>query len=60
MTPAMAERADLPEGLVVFGADGSAQFGWQHPETGAYYAEEDGHCIVDAVAGVAWCASSVH
>jgi len=54
------ENLDLPAGLVVFSADGRAQFGWQHPETGAYYAEEDGHCIVDAVAGAAWCAGSIH
>ena len=54
------ENLDLPAGLVVFSADGRAQFGWQHPETGAYYAEEDGHCIVDAIAGVTWCAGSIH
>lgn len=55
-----AEQACLPTGLVVFSADGSAQFGWQHPETGAYYAEQDGHCITDAVASIPWCAGAIH
>ena len=54
------DRMDLPAGMVVFSADGSAQFGWQHPETGAYYAEDDGHCIIDAVGGVPWHAGSMH
>jgi hypothetical protein len=53
------ERIEWPAGLVVFSADGTAQFGWQNPETGAFYAEDDGHCIVDAVAGVAWSAGSI-
>lgn len=39
-------RFPLPAGLVVLSSDGAAQFGWQNPETGAYYAEEDGRCIL--------------
>jgi hypothetical protein len=54
------EWRDLPAGIVVFSVDGSAQFGWQNPETGAYYAEDDGHCIVDAIGGVPWHADSMH
>jgi hypothetical protein len=55
-----SKSVELPAGLVVFSADGTAQFGWRNPETGAFYAEEDGHCIVDAVAGVPWHAVSMH
>ncbi|HKR42216.1 MAG TPA: hypothetical protein VJU59_21505 [Paraburkholderia sp.] len=55
-----SNRFDLPAGLVIFSADGKAQFGWQNPETGAYYAEDDGHCIVDAIGGVPWHADTMH
>jgi len=55
-----SNRFDLPAGLVIFSADGNAQFGWQNPETGAYYAEDDGHCIVDAIGGVPWHADTMH
>lgn len=55
-----SERVELPAGLVVPSVDGKVQFGCQHPETGALYAANDGHCIVDAVAGVPWHAGSVH
>jgi hypothetical protein len=51
---------DLPAGLVIFGSDGRAQFGWQNPETGAYYAEIDGSIIADAIGAVAWHAGRVH
>jgi hypothetical protein len=56
----MSLPVEVPAGLVVFSVDGKAQFGWQNPETGAFYAEDDGHCIVDAVAGVPWLAGSMH
>ncbi|WP_434667693.1 hypothetical protein P5W99_35970 [Paraburkholderia sp. A3BS-1L] len=55
-----SQSVELRPGLVVFSADGTAQFGWQNPETGALYAEDDGHCIVGAVAGVPWHAGSMH
>jgi hypothetical protein len=45
---------------VIFGSDGRAQFGWQNPETGAYYAEADGSIIADAIGAVAWHAGRVH
>ncbi|MBB3261257.1 hypothetical protein F4827_006315 [Paraburkholderia bannensis] len=51
---------DLPAGLVVFSSDGSAQFGWQNPETGAFYAEVDGQCIINAIGCVPWHADTVH
>ncbi|RKT10645.1 hypothetical protein B0G69_8079 [Paraburkholderia sp. RAU2J] len=51
---------ELPAGLVIFGSDGRAQFGWQNPETGAYYAEADGGIITDAIGAVAWHAGRVH
>ena len=55
-----SQPVELPAALVVFSADGTAQFGWQSPETGAFYAEDDGHCIVDTMAGVPWHAGSMH
>ncbi|MFM0756056.1 hypothetical protein [Paraburkholderia strydomiana] len=51
---------DLPAGLVIFDREGRAQFGWQNPETGAYYAESDGSIIADAVGAVAWHAGRMH
>lgn|GEM_PF-1591004 len=51
---------ELPAGLVIFDRDGRAQFGWQNPETGAYYAEADGSIIADAVGAVAWHAGRMH
>ncbi|MGF6836372.1 hypothetical protein QF001_000239 [Paraburkholderia youngii] len=60
MTPETAQKPELPAGLVVFSADGSAQFGWQNPETGAFHSEADGNVIVDAIGVVAWLAGRVH
>jgi hypothetical protein len=51
---------NLPAGLVVLSSDGSAQFGWQNPETGAFYAEVDGRCIENAIGCVPWHADTVH
>lgn len=51
---------DLPAGLVIFTSDGRAQFGWQNPETGQFFAEADGSCIVDAVGAVAWASNRMH
>ncbi|HEV3429883.1 MAG TPA: hypothetical protein VG320_18555 [Paraburkholderia sp.] len=51
---------DMPAGLIVFSADGTTQFGWQNPETGAFYAEEDGHCIMNAIGSVPWQAGAKH
>jgi hypothetical protein len=51
---------ELPAGLVIFGSDGRAQFGWRNPETGAYYAEIDGSIIANAVGAVSWHAGRVH
>lgn len=51
---------ELPFGLVVFSADGTAQFGWQDSDNGAYYAESDGRCIADAIGCVPWLADVVH
>jgi hypothetical protein len=53
-------QQELPAGLVIFGSDGRAQFGWQNPETGAFYAEEDGSIIADAIGAVPWHAGRVH
>ncbi|MFP3708505.1 hypothetical protein SB783_31285 [Paraburkholderia sp. SIMBA_009] len=55
-----SNRGELPAGLVVLSTDGRAQFGWQDPETGDYYAEEDGRCIMNAIGCVAWHADVVH
>ena len=55
-----SQPLELPIGLVVFSVDGKAQFGWRNPETGAFYAEGDGHCIVDAIGGIPWHAESMH
>ncbi|MEK6291461.1 MAG: hypothetical protein V4793_08745 [Paraburkholderia tropica] len=51
---------ELPAGLVVLSTDGRAQFGWQDPETGDYFAEEDGRCIMNAIGSVPWCADAIH
>ncbi|WP_176060053.1 hypothetical protein [Paraburkholderia sp. BCC1876] len=51
---------ELPAGLVVFSADGRAQFGWQNPETGEFFAEVDGACITNAVGAVAWASDRMH
>jgi hypothetical protein len=51
---------ELPAGLVIFGSDGRAQFGWQNPETGAFYAEADGSIIIDAIGAIAWHAGRIH
>ncbi|MFM0046045.1 hypothetical protein [Paraburkholderia sediminicola] len=51
---------DLPAGLVIFTSDGRAQFGWQNPETGQFFAEADGSCIVNAVGAVAWASDRMH
>lgn len=51
---------DMTAGLIVFSADGTAQFGWQNPETGAFYAEEDGHRIMNAIGSVPWQAGATH
>ncbi|WP_406869857.1 hypothetical protein [Paraburkholderia fungorum] len=59
-TPERNTVPELPAGLVVFDADGHAQFGWQNPETGAYYAEADGRIIANAVGAVAWHAGRIH
>lgn len=55
-----APASDLPCALVVLGADGSIQFGWHDPETGAYYAEADGSCIADVIGIVEWHGRTVH
>ena len=61
MTPdAKPNQRDLPAGLVIFGSDGRAQFGWHNPETGAYYAEADGSIIADAIGAIAWHAGRIH
>jgi len=61
MTPdASIVPQELPAGLVIFGSDGRAQFGWQNPETGAFYAEADGNIIADAIGAVAWHAGRIH
>ncbi|MGF6293325.1 hypothetical protein [Paraburkholderia youngii] len=60
MTPETAQKPELPAGLVVFSADGKAQFGWQHPDTGAFHSEADGNVIADAVGGIAWHAGRAH
>jgi hypothetical protein len=51
---------ELPAGLVVFSTDGTVQFGWQNPETGAFYAEDNGHCIMNAIGPVPWQADIPH
>jgi hypothetical protein len=51
---------ELPAGLVVFCADGSAQFGWQNPETGEFCAEADGKFIANVVGAIEWRADHVH
>ncbi|MPW11243.1 hypothetical protein GCT19_37895 [Paraburkholderia sp. CNPSo 3155] len=53
-------EVDLPAGLVIFCIDGRPQFGWQNPETGAYYAEADGSIIADAIGAIAWHAGHIH
>ncbi|SIT34881.1 conserved hypothetical protein [Paraburkholderia ribeironis] len=60
LTPDTSTCRDLPAGLVVFDVDGNAQFGWQNPETGVYYAEADGQVIVNAVGAVGWQAGRMH
>ncbi|MFL9886756.1 hypothetical protein PQR66_27195 [Paraburkholderia agricolaris] len=57
--PSHIER-ELPAGLVIFTSDGRAQFGWQNPETGQFFAEADGSCIVNAVGAVAWASDRMH
>lgn len=54
------EHPELLAGLVVFSANGIAQFGWQNLETGAFYAEDDGHCIMNVVGSVLWPADISH
>ncbi|MBB2984298.1 hypothetical protein FHX57_006430 [Paraburkholderia tropica] len=56
----VCDRVELPAGLVVLSTDGRAQFGWQDSETGDYFAEEDGRCIVNAIGSVPWFARAVH
>lgn len=51
---------ELPAGLVVFTADGRAQFGWQNPDTRQFYAEVDGSYIADAIGAVPWHGSQMH
>ncbi|WP_175772989.1 hypothetical protein [Paraburkholderia phenazinium] len=51
---------DLPAGLIVFAANGTAQFGWQNPETGQYFSEADGSCIAHAVGAIEWHADRMH
>jgi hypothetical protein len=51
---------ELPAGLIVFQANGTAQFGWQNPETGAFYSEADGTCIAHVVGAVEWHANLMH
>jgi hypothetical protein len=51
---------NLPAGLIVFLANGTAQFGWQNPETGQYYSEADGSCIAHAIGAVEWHADRMH
>ncbi|MGF6812742.1 hypothetical protein OKW30_007959 [Paraburkholderia sp. Clong3] len=60
MTPDHPATPELPAGLVIFSADGKAQFGWQNPETGTFHSETDGNVIADAVGAVAWHAGRVH
>ncbi|MBU6486216.1 MAG: hypothetical protein KGQ57_00135 [Burkholderiales bacterium] len=52
--------ADLPAGLIVLSSTGKAQFGWQNPETGQYFAEADGHCIADAIGAIPWQSDQTH
>lgn len=51
---------ELPAGLIVFSADGRAQFGWQNPETGQFFAEADGSRIPDAIGSVPWESDRTH
>ncbi|WGS55102.1 hypothetical protein LFL96_34695 (plasmid) [Paraburkholderia sp. D15] len=51
---------DLPAGFVVISADGRVQFGWQNPETGQFFAESDGSCIVNAIGAIAWASDQMH
>ncbi|MEW6346267.1 MAG: hypothetical protein RXR20_01025 [Paraburkholderia sp.] len=51
---------ELPAGLIVFAANGSAQFGWRNPETGEFYSESDGSCIRHVVGAVEWHADRMH
>ena len=60
MTPPANFERDLPAGLIVFSADGCAQFGWRDPETGELYAEADGSVIVNAIGAVDWHAGRAH
>lgn len=46
--------------LIVFSRDGRAQFAWRDRETGAFYAEADGRCILDAVGAVQFYADVMH
>jgi hypothetical protein len=57
--PSHIEREPLA-GLVIFTSDGRAQFGWQNPETGQFFAEADGSYIVNAVGAVAWASDRMH
>jgi hypothetical protein len=56
----MLDALVLPAGLVVLCADGSAQFGWQNPETGEFCSEADGKLIANVIGAIEWHASQVH
>jgi hypothetical protein len=51
---------ELPAGFIVFLANGTAQFGWQNPETGEFHSEADGTCIAHVVGAVLWHADRMH
>lgn len=44
----------------MFSSDNSAQFGWRYPETVAFYAEVDDHCIMNAIGCMPWHADAEH
>ncbi|RQR26309.1 hypothetical protein DIE23_29855 [Burkholderia sp. Bp9143] len=54
------QEPTLPAGLVVFSADGRAEFGWLNPETEQYFSEATGEVIRDAVGAVPWAANRTH
>lgn len=57
MTP---QEFTVETGLIVFSANGQAQFGWRDLETGAFHSEATGRCILDAVGAVEFSSDVVH
>ena len=56
----MSHQFNVEAGLIVFSRDGRAEFGWLDLETGAYYAEADGHCIADAIGAIEFHSDVMH